>query len=290
MGAKGLALSGFITNFVTYLILRTIQHCNVRMRPASFCPTFKTCCNLCQYLYYGIPQLIMFWIDTWQWQLLAFVTGWFGVTEQYTTITLLGAMMFCLIVGYSLCSTSATLCGREIGAANITGAKYYYRSVLTFQILISIIQCIGLQIFMGLFLDQITQDINMQDTILTVYTLFIFNVFLDSIRAMLKGFLRGLGIQNSVLIYHILVQGGVLPGAIFVLCFNMPALSDQPVLGAWIAATICDFLLFLAYFVTLQRANWNEIGLKVVKNVNKIAGPSKDGEEEHEGIELQKGL
>ena len=69
--------------------------------------------------------------------------------------------MFCLIVGYSLCSTSATLCGREIGAANITGAKYYYRSVLAFQILISIVQCIGLQIFMGLFLDQITQDINM---------------------------------------------------------------------------------------------------------------------------------
>ena len=71
----------------------------------------------------------------------------------------------------------------------------------------------------------------------------------------------------------------------------MPALSDQPVLGAWIAATICDFLLFLAYFITLQRANWNEIGLKVVKRVNKIAGPrNADEEEEHEGIELKKGL
>lgn len=125
---------------------------------------------------------------------------------------------------------------------------------------------------------------------MTVYTLFIFNVFLDSIRAMLKGFLRGLGIQNSVLIYHILIQGGVLPGGVFLLCFNMPALSDQPVLGAWIAATVCDFLLFLVYFIVLQRANWNEIGIKVVKRVNKIAGPSKDGDQEHEGIELQKGL
>lgn len=47
---------------------------------------------------------------------------------------------------------------------------------------------------MGFFLDEITDDLNMQDTILTVYQLFIFNVFLDSIRAMLKGFLRGLGI------------------------------------------------------------------------------------------------
>jgi len=61
------------------------------------------------------------------------------------------------------------------------------------------------------------------------------------------------------------------------------------VLGAWITATVCDFLLFLAYFIVLQRANWNEIGLKVVKRVNQIAGPSRDGEE-HEGIELKKGL
>lgn len=65
MGAKGLALAGFLTNFITYLILRITNHCNVRMKPTSFFPTFKTCCNLCQYLYYGIPQLIMFWIDTW---------------------------------------------------------------------------------------------------------------------------------------------------------------------------------------------------------------------------------
>lgn len=160
-------------------------------------------------------------------------------------------MMFCLTVGYSLQSTGATLCGQEIGKANVTSAKYYYRSVLIFQITISIFQALGLQIFMGMILDRISTDVNMQDTLVSIYPLFTFNVFLDSIRAMLKGFLRGLGTQNSVVPYHILIQGGVLPGAVFVLCFNMPSLSDQPVLGAWIAATICDFLLFLAYFVTL---------------------------------------
>lgn len=53
-------------------------------------------------------------------------------------------MMFCLIVGYSLASTGATLCGQEIGCANVVAAKYYYRSVLIFQILISILECIGL--------------------------------------------------------------------------------------------------------------------------------------------------
>ena len=60
------------------------------------------------------------------------------MTEQYVTITLLGFMMFNLIVGYSLASTGATLVGQEIGSANVTAAKYYYRSVLIVQITISI--------------------------------------------------------------------------------------------------------------------------------------------------------
>lgn len=59
-----------------------------------------------------------------------------------------------------------------------------------------------------------------------------------------------------------------MPGAIAVLCFNMPAFEEVPVLGAWIAASIADFLLFLAYFVTIQRANWHEISINVVKRVN----------------------
>lgn len=203
--------------------------------------------------------------------------------------------MFCLMVGYSLASTGSTLCGQEIGCANVTAAKYYYRSVLIFQITISVLECIGLQIYLGFMLDQITEDINMQDTILTVYQLFIFNVFLDSIRVMLKGFLRGLGIQNSVLPIHIFVQGAILPGAICVLCFNMPSMEDVPVLGAWIASSICSFFLFLGYFITLQRANWHEISISVVKRVNQIAGtnPNDDVFEDdgnNDNIEMQKRL
>ena len=150
---------------------------------------------------------------------------------------------------------------------------------------------------MGFMLDVVTDDINMQDTILTIYQLFIFNIFLDSIRAMLKGVLRGLGIQNNVLPYHILVQGGMMPGGIFVLCFNLPAFEEVPILGAWISSTGCNFLLFVAYFVTLQRANWHDIGVKVVKRVNKIAGNKYEDEEDFDvngeapgEIEMHKGL
>lgn len=93
-----------------------------------------------------------------------------------------------------MASSASTLIGQEIGCANVTASKYYYRSVLVVHIIITIAQCMGLQILMGFALDIVTDDVNMQDTILTIYQLFIFNVFLDSIRAMLKGVLRGLGI------------------------------------------------------------------------------------------------
>lgn len=154
---------------------------------------------------------------------------------------------------------------------------------------------IGLQAFMGVLLTSMTKDLNLIDNVLTVYQLWIFNVFLDSIRAMLKGFLRGLGIQNHVLPYHILVQGGLLPGGIFLFCFNVPALEEIPILGAWISSTAASFLIFIAYFVTIQRANWHEIAINVVKRVNQIAGTSnEDGfevDEDGENIEMQnKGL
>lgn len=68
-----------------------------------------------------------------------------------------------------MASSGATLVGQEIGCANVTAAKYYYRSMLIVQILLTIAQCMGLQILMGFMLDTVTDDVNMQDTILTVY-------------------------------------------------------------------------------------------------------------------------
>ena len=88
-----------------------------------------------------------------------------------------------------------------------------------------------------------------------------------------------------------------MPGGIFVLCFNLPAFEEVPILGAWISSSGCNFLLFVAYFTTIQRANWHEIGVKVVKRVNAIAGNRADDEEDFldDGeaageIEMHKGL
>lgn len=63
----------------------------------------------------------------------------------------------------------------------------------------------------------------------------------------------------------------------FVLCYNM--LLENQVLGAWIASTICEFLLFLAYFHIVQHSDWNEISVGIVKRLQKVAGDDVEDEE-----------
>ena len=91
-------------------------------------------------------------------------------------------------------------------------------------------------------------------------------------RTALKGFMRGLGIQNSVLPYHILFQGGVLTGAIAVFLLTEILPKDERNLGIWLAMTITDFLLFIAYWGRLHMCDWHARSMKIIKRTNELAG------------------
>lgn len=90
------------------------------------------------------------------------------------------------------------------------------------------------------------------------------------------------------------IQGAILPGAVFVLCFNI--LLENQVLGAWIASTVCEFLLFLAYWHIVQHSDWNEISIGIVKRLQKVAGDDANEEtyefanDQNDDIEMAKGL
>jgi len=91
-------------------------------------------------------------------------------------------------------------------------------------------------------------------------------------RTALKGFMRGLGIQNSVLPYHILFQGGVLTGAIAVFLLTEILPKDERNLGIWLAMTITDFLLFIVYWGRLHMCDWHARSMKIIKRTNELAG------------------
>ena len=49
-------------------------------------------------------------------------------------------------------------------------------------------------------------------------------------------------------------------------------MKDNQVLGAWIASTISEFLLFVSYFIVVNNSDWNAISVGVVKRLQKISG------------------
>ena len=72
-------------------------------------------------------------------------------------------MMVCLLPGYAMASTSASLVGSKIGCANITAAKFYYRSAILVQLIVCIAECIGLSVFMGIFLTKLTASKDLEN-------------------------------------------------------------------------------------------------------------------------------
>ena len=89
---------------------------------------------------------------------MGFAAGWFGIVQQYTTISLLTFLMICLLPGIALGSTSASLIGPKIGCANITAAKFYYRSAMIVQLLVCIGECIALGVWMTITLNKLTES------------------------------------------------------------------------------------------------------------------------------------
>ena len=61
----------------------------------------------------------------------------------------------------------------------------------------------------------------------------------------------------------------VLPGVMYALAFNV---MEEPAMGIWIAMSIVNGLLMLAYWGRIQNSDWHEISIKVIKRTNKIAG------------------
>lgn len=61
----------------------------------------------------------------------------------------------------------------------------------------------------------------------------------------------------------------VLPGVMYAFAFNV---CEEPIMGIWIAMSIVNGLLMLAYWGRIYNSDWQAISIKVIKRTNKIAG------------------
>ena len=59
---------------------------------------------------------------------------------------------------FAMGSIAASLIGSKIGCANVTAAKYYYRSAMIVQIIVAAVECTLLSAWMLILVDRVTDS------------------------------------------------------------------------------------------------------------------------------------
>ena len=180
-------------------------------------------------------------------------------------------MFLCLMPSYAIASVAAALVGNQIGGLRVKAARYYYFSCLIIMWISAVGICVVCEAYKLILEERLSDDNVLQEQIENVYHLFCLNIFLDSMKTMFKGFFRGLGIQNTVIPWHILFQGAVLPGIMYLFTFQVFEDKDRN-MGIWISMTIVGLLLFLVYWARIHNTDWHARSMKIIKRTNKMAG------------------
>ena len=91
------------------------------------------------------------------------------------------------------------------------------------------------------------------------------------IRALLKGSLRGLGLQNRLLRYHVFVQIGGMTVFMYVFGFHLE--STKGLFGLWLSNFLSETLLIFCYLHVMYERDWHEISKEAII---RIAAESKN--------------
>lgn len=125
---------------------------------------------------------------------MVFASGWLGIPEQFCTIALLLGVFLCLMPSFAVASVAASLVGNQVGSLRVKAARFLYWNCLMIMWFVAVGLCILVEFYKHFIEDKLTDDITLQNEIEAVYHIFALVIFIESMRTMLKGFLRGLGI------------------------------------------------------------------------------------------------
>ena len=81
-----------------------------------------------EYVQLGAPCALMICLEWWAYQVMAFMSGYFGVASQAAQIVLTTILSIGFMVALGLQQASSTLVGQEIGKGNVPEAKQFHRA------------------------------------------------------------------------------------------------------------------------------------------------------------------
>lgn len=192
---------------------------------------------------------------------MTLVACYISIKEQASLIILLSLYSVAYSTGFGMQSPGSTMIGLNIGKCNIPKAKEYLKAIfLVFTIVLSL-QMSAFWIFRHEIINWMTNIKELRECLHSMFIIFILNQMVDVPRGMLRGPIKGLGLQKRVAPYSLLLQGLCMPLFIYLFTFYY----GWKMAGLWASKMLVDFLLLCSYGWVLARADWNAIALESIK-------------------------
>ena len=105
--------------------------------------------------------------------------------------------------GYGMKATACTLVGNNIGSGDYKGSKRYFNITLLFTLMLLCFEITVLYIKSEFIIGLLTPLETLRNTIRSCYPLLLLSVITDCMKGTLQGAIRGLGLQDQMVPYHL---------------------------------------------------------------------------------------
>ena len=152
--------------------------------------------------------------------------------------------------GFQTCAT--TVVGNNIGRGDGVNAIKYFAATTVVAVPIFSVLCTYSFFHLRSILMRFTDIEEVYDLSPTINALFALNIMIDCLCAFLRGVIRALGLQNSLIIPHVFGQGVVSGMLTWYIAFE----KGHGYEGIWEAKTIVSVYLLICYVRIIYKADW----------------------------------
>lgn len=265
MALVGTGLSLFIAYLTMLIMMLVYSTYQDDIKEAMVYPDMRIFKDLGAYAWLGLPYTLMVVLDQWAWELLILLAGFWTVDEQASQIILVTITSVCYMCGLGLDQTACAIIGFQIGAVDVIKAKKYYALLFIVGLWIVSIQAGFLYCFQEMVVATFTSNNNMQLIVNNLMIIIIVSSIPDSLKGMLKGVIKALGLQKQCAIVNLLGHWGIN----LTLCMMLGFYFEWRLFGLWTAKIILEIYVISSYALLIHCQNWEEIAEKAHNRLEK---------------------
>ena len=205
-----------VSTWTTYILTFTLTNVYIYFNPKTLKEgswhfiNRESFIGLIEYAKYGVPTMIMLWLEFWWFESLTLMSGYIGPNEQGASLILFTIEAFFYMSATGVSLSSSTLIGNSLGAMKPANVKIYLSVSIFLSFVLSLFICFLLIVFRYQIISIFSDYQPIIDIFVSTAPIVALMTFGDFMQCVLGGIIRAMGYQkyatwNSIVCYWLLL-------------------------------------------------------------------------------------